>query len=152
MQLTKNFNLSEFLHSDKANELGIKEQYTPPQFVLDNIDNLAQQLQIARNILGEPMSFTSGYRCLRVNKAVKGVSTSAHLSGMAVDIKFTSPDHAKRIIEALIKAGFKRIGLGWSFIHVDIDLMKPHPAVWLYGSKTPAWLAAMEKSIEARIK
>jgi hypothetical protein len=98
------------------------------------------------------MSFTSGYRCLRVNKAVKGVSTSAHLSGMAVDIKFTSPDHAKRIIEALIKAGFKRIGLGWSFIHVDIDLMKPNPAVWLYGSKTPAWLAAMEKSIEARIK
>jgi hypothetical protein len=152
MQLTKNFSLNEFLHSDKANDLGIKEQYTPPQFVLDNIDNLANQLQVARDILGEPMVFTSGYRCLRVNKAVNGVLTSAHLSGMAVDIKFTSQDHAKKIIDAVIKAGFKRIGLGWSFIHVDIDLTKPHPACWLYGSKTPQWLAAMEKQIEARIK
>jgi hypothetical protein len=149
--MTKNFKLAEFLHSDKANELGIKEQYTPPQFVLDNIDNLAQQLQIARDYFGEPMVFTSGYRCLRVNKAVNGVSTSAHLSGMAVDIKFTSEAHAKKLIEALIKAGFKRIGLGWSFIHVDIDMSKPNPACWLYGSKTPAFLAAMEKQIEARL-
>lgn len=152
MQLTKNFNLSEFLKSNTATRLNITEQFNPPQFVLDNIDNLAQQLQIARNILGEPMSFTSGYRCLKLNKAVGGVANSAHTTGSAVDIEFNSEAQAKKLIEALIKAGFKRIGLGWSFIHVDIDLMKPHPAVWLYGSKTPSWLAAMEKSIEARIK
>jgi uncharacterized protein YcbK (DUF882 family) len=98
------------------------------------------------------MVFTSGYRCLKLNKAVGGVANSAHTTGSAVDIEFHSEAQAKKLIEALIKAGFKRIGLGWSFIHVDIDHTKPHPAVWLYGSKTPTWLAAMEKSIEARIK
>lgn len=150
-QLTKNFSLGEFLKSNTATRLGIDEQFNPPQFVLDNIDALAQQLQIARDYFGEPMVFSSGYRCLKLNKAVGGVANSAHTSGMAVDIEFTSEAHAKKLIEALIKAGFKRIGLGWSFIHVDIDHTKPHPACWLYGSKTPQWLAAMEKQIEARL-
>lgn len=152
MQLTKNFSLQEFLKSNTATRLNITEQFNPPQFVLDNIDNLAQQLQIARDYFGEPMVFTSGYRCLKLNKAVGGVANSAHTTGSAVDIEFHSEAHAKKLIEALIKAGFKRIGLGWSFIHVDIDLTKPYPACWLYGSKTPSWLAAMEKQIEARIK
>jgi len=152
MQLTKNFSLNEFLKSDTATRLNITEQFNPPQFVLDNIDNLAQQLQIARDYFGEPMVFTSGYRCLKLNKAVGGVANSAHTTGSAVDIEFYSEAHAKKLIEALIKAGFKRIGLGWSFIHVDIDYTKPNPACWLYGSKTPQWLAAMEKQIEARIK
>jgi uncharacterized protein YcbK (DUF882 family) len=152
MQLTKNFSLQEFLKSNTATRLNITEQFNPPQFVLDNIDNLAQQLQIARDYFGEPMVFTSGYRCLKLNKAVGGVANSAHTTGSAVDIEFHSEAHAKKLIEALIKAGFKRIGLGWSFIHVDIDFTKPHPACWLYGSKTPSWLAAMEKQIEACIK
>jgi zinc D-Ala-D-Ala carboxypeptidase len=152
MQLTKNFSLNEFLKSNTATRMGIGEQFAPPQFVLDNIDNLAQQLQVARDYFGEPMVFSSGYRCKRLNTAVGGVANSAHTSGSAVDIEFHSEAQAKKLIEALIKAGFKRIGLGWSFIHVDIDHTKPHPACWLYGSKTPAWLAAMEKSIEARIK
>lgn len=152
MQLTKNFNLSEFLKSNTATRLNITEQFNPPQFVIDNIDNLAQQLQIARDYFGEPMVFSSGYRCLKLNKAVGGVANSAHTSGSAVDIEFYSEAHAKKLIEALIKAGFKRIGLGWSFIHVDIDHTKPTPACWLYGSKTPSWLAAMEKQIEQRIK
>ncbi len=149
--MTKNFKLAEFLKSNTATRLGIDEQFNPPQFVLDNIDALAQQLQVARDYFGEPMVFSSGYRCLKLNKAVGGVANSAHTSGMAVDIEFTSEAHAKKLIEALIKAGFKRIGLGWSFIHVDIDMTKPHPACWLYGSKTPQWLAAMEKQIEARL-
>ena len=152
MQLTKNFSLQEFLKSNTATRLNITEQFNPPQFVLDNIDNLAQQLQIARDYFGEPMVFSSGYRCLKLNKAVGGVANSAHTSGSAVDIEFNSEAHAKKLIEALIKAGFKRIGLGWSFIHVDIDYTKPNPACWLYGSKTPQWLAAMEKQIEQRIK
>jgi uncharacterized protein YcbK (DUF882 family) len=150
--MTKNFKLAEFLKSNTATRLNITEQFNPPQFVLDNIDNLAQQLQVARDYFGEPMIFSSGYRCLKLNKAVGGVANSAHTSGMAVDIEFTSEAHAKKLIEALIKAGFKRIGLGWSFIHVDIDMSKPHPACWLYGSKTPSWLAAMEKPIEQRLK
>ena len=149
--MTKNFKLAEFLKSNTATRLNITEQFNPPQFVLDNIDALAQQLQVARDYFGEPMVFSSGYRCLKLNKAVGGVANSAHTSGMAVDIEFTSEAHAKKLIEALIKAGFKRIGLGWSFIHVDIDMSKPNPACWLYGSKTPSWLAAMEKQIEARL-
>jgi len=151
MQLTKNFSLSEFLKSNTATRLDIKEQFNPPQSVLDNITALVTKLQVARDYFGEPMVFTSGYRCDKLNKAVGGVANSAHTSGKAVDIEFHSEAHAKKLIEALIKSGFKRIGLGWSFIHVDIDHTKPHPACWLYGSKTPPFLAAMEKQIEARL-
>lgn len=150
-QLTANFNLDEFIHSDTAISRGILEQFNPPSTVIANIKKLATQLQIARDKLGKPMVFTSGYRCQKLNKAVGGVADSAHLTGMAVDIRYNSESHAKELIDALIFAGFKRIGLGGTFIHVDIDMSKPHPACWIYGKGTPIWLAKWEKDIESRL-
>lgn len=152
MQLTKNFTLSEFTASPTATAKGITEQFNPPQQVLNNIALLAARLQVARELSGFSFNITSGYRCPRLNKAVGGVKDSAHLTGMAVDIKFNDQAHADKLIDSLIKAGFKRIGLGGNFIHVDIDNAKPSPVCWLYGSKTPGWLAAKEQSIEARLK
>lgn len=151
-QLTANFNLDEFIRSEKATSLGILEQFNPSQNVVANIKALAIQLQKARDIYGKAMIFTSGYRCTRLNKAVGGVADSAHVTGKAVDIVYRSEADAKQLIDSLISAGFKRIGLGGGFIHVDIDNTKPTPACWLYGSKTPVWLAKCEKDIEARIK
>lgn len=153
MQLTKHFTLDEFIESPTARRLGITEQFTPPQKIIDNIKKLADILEKARVLAKTPFDITSGYRCPKLNKAVGGVANSAHLTGLAVDIAFGSDrTRAKKILDALIAAGFKRIGLGWNFIHVDIDTTKSWPACWLYGSKTPAWLAAWEADIERRIK
>ena len=35
-------------------------------------------------------------------------------------------------MSSLIRAGFKRIGIGSTFIHVDLDLDKPQNVFWLY--------------------
>ena len=80
-QISKNFWLHEFINSDKANSLGIKEQYNPPQSVIDNIIwHVVNVLQPLRNLLPDGiMHISSGYRCPSLNKAVGGVSNSEHL-------------------------------------------------------------------------
>ena len=36
------------------------------------------------------------------------------------------------MLEALLDAGFNRVGIGESFIHVDIDGNKPSNTLWVY--------------------
>ena len=35
------------------------------------------------------------------------------------------------MVNALLNAGFRRIGIANTFIHADLDKQKPH-AIWLY--------------------
>ena len=76
MQLTKNFNLSEFQSKDGAEM---------PQEVCVNIQKVANQLQTIRDYLCFPIHVLSGYRSIDHNKAVGGVKNSYHTLGMAVD-------------------------------------------------------------------
>ncbi len=88
MNLTKHFELEEFLVSETAERLGIDN--TPPPEVLTNLMRLAVILEDVREILGKPIIIKSGYRCPELNEAVPGSSkTSAHCHGLAVD--FISP-------------------------------------------------------------
>lgn len=149
--------LKELVESPTAFKKNYIEQFNPPPAVLANMQKLATKLDPVVHKLqagGFGFDISSGYRCPRLNTAVGGKKNSAHVRGLAADIRFQSPAHAKAIIDALIEAGFKRIGLGSSFIHADIDNSLPTPACWLYSAKfkTPAWLAAWEKEIEARLK
>ena len=43
------------------------------------------------------------------------------------------------VVRAAVKVGFKRIGIGRSFIHLDNDPSLPQPVAWGYpvGSKPP---------------
>jgi len=93
-------------------------------------EELVQRLEQAREIAGVQFIITSGYRCPRHNKEVGGKPNSAHLQGLAADISAERSDIRLRILVGLIQAGFRRIGIGKTFIHADI---KPEPkAVWLY--------------------
>lgn len=104
-----------------------------------------------RKVYGAPMRVTSGYRTIAHNRAVGGVENSAHTLGKAADIAFAGDP--RKLIEAGIKAGFRRIGIGRSFIHFDNDGTKATPAIWFYPDtaeknkalKGPA-LAAMAKA------
>ena len=105
MQLTKNFSLTEFVQSSTAARLGIDN--TPNENELKNIKKTAEYLQVIRDELGVGIYITSGFRCEKLNKAVKGSATSAHRYGSAVDIHavgLTSTQLAEKII-AIIKAG-----------------------------------------------
>ncbi len=95
----------------------------------DFIDKLDE----ARAIANIPFIITSGYRCEKHNKEVGGKYNSSHLVGKAVDIEVKNSYERFKILQALIKVGFKRIGIANNFIHVDNDINdKPCPVIWLY--------------------
>lgn len=94
--------------------------------------DLVMRLEQAREIAGIPFVITSGLRSDEHNARVGGSPSSAHLTGNAVDIKCESSRHRMIMVDALIQAGFDRIGIGADFIHVDNDRSKPHNVMWLY--------------------
>src|SRR5690606_13665910 len=80
----------------------------------------------------------SGARSEAWNKKVGGVSNSAHKmpTCKAADIKTTSSQIRDNIIKAAVEVGFKRIGVGSTFVHLDNDETKPQNVAWGYPSGT----------------
>jgi len=120
--ITKNFRRDEFACKHcQRNE--IKESFV-------------RQLQVARDVLDMPMIITSGYRCPEHNQALvdagSAVEESAHVKGIAADIRCGGADKRFKLIEALLEAGFSRIGIGFNFVHVDADESKPQESCWVY--------------------
>lgn len=99
---------------------------------MDMTEGLTARLDIARSIAGIPFVITSAVRCADRNSVEGGKSTSSHLSGHAVDIKAVGSRERFIIMNALIRSGFKRIGIGEDFIHCDDDPGKPSMLLWLY--------------------
>ncbi|MCW7079297.1 MAG: D-Ala-D-Ala carboxypeptidase family metallohydrolase [Canidatus Methanoxibalbensis ujae] len=93
---------------------------------------LVQLLDRIRYELGRPIRITSGYRCPSWNKKVGGKRNSAHLKGKAVDIYYPNREYLYHLIGILIFFRIPRIGIARNFVHIDIDLTKPHPRIWLY--------------------
>lgn len=86
---------------------------------------LLEMLDYARGLAGFPFVVTSGYRCAAHNKAVGGVIGSAHTKGLAVDIKCLNSNTRFKMLKAFFAAGFNRIELAPTWIHVDVDPSKP---------------------------
>ncbi len=97
-----------------------------------NMDtNFIHKLDHARDIAGISFKITSGYRTFEHNQKVGGVQNSSHLNGLAADIAIGSGNERFVVLNALIKAGFKRLGIAKTFIHCDTDSSKPN-SVWTY--------------------
>ena len=107
-----------------------------------NMDNaFLQMLNDARGIAGIPFKITSGYRTKEYNedllkRGYKASKNSSHLIGKAVDISVQSGNERYIILNALIQAGFRRLGVAKTFIHCDSDSIeqggtKPN-SVWTY--------------------
>lgn len=116
MQLTPNFNLAEFHCRD-----GTKV----PVELLPNVKEVARNLQILRDFIGEPLHINSAYRTKEYNKKIGGVPGSQHIRAAAADItaKSYTPKQLAAVVERLIKAGkltFGGLGIYPGFIHVDI--------------------------------
>jgi uncharacterized protein YcbK (DUF882 family) len=117
MQLTENFNITEFDCKD-----GTK---VPDKFLL-NVKEVAVNLQALRDYLEVPVNVTgSGYRTPAHNKKVGGAKFSQHLTASAADINAQGyePKQLAEVIELLILKGkMKQGGLGIypNFVHYDI--------------------------------
>lgn len=116
MQLTPNFSLNEFLHAGSG---------TPAPWILDNLTQLANRLQVIRDLLGKPIIITSGYRTPEHNKAVGGEPNSFHLKGMAADI--VVPGMSAKEVQNFLKNWSGGLGSYANFTHVDI---RPTKARW----------------------
>tara|TARA_R100000734_G_C3282389_1_gene75736 strand:- start:357 stop:716 length:360 start_codon:yes stop_codon:yes gene_type:complete len=90
-----------------------------------------QMLDNAREIAGIPFKINSGFRTTKHNKKVGGKKSSSHLRGLACDIACSDGITRQKITSALIKAGFRRLGIADTFIHCDNDNDK-NASIWLY--------------------
>lgn len=95
-------------------------------------DVLIHGLQKMRDGYGKPMKISSGLRCKDWNRHEGGKDDSAHLSGCAADIVVRNSKQRFMLLREAIYAGFTRIGVGKTFIHVDVDTAKPQLVVWMY--------------------
>lgn len=116
----KHFDVSEFDSPDKEGSGSYMEH------------DFLEMLDCARDIAGFPFIINSGFRTIEHNKAVGGSGSSSHLLGWAADIHVTSSRKRFILIEALLDAGFTRIGIAETFIHVDNDPEKQRNLIWTY--------------------
>lgn len=98
------------------------------------VPDLLEMLEILRARLGRPMVITSGVRCPAWNEASGGRPGSAHLTGEAVDISAVTDAERGSLIEEAFRIGFRRVGVGRTFVHLDVSKSLAKPRVWLYDS------------------
>ena len=105
----KYFELSEFdcNCSNCANITGTGA-YMNPEFLI--------KLDKARELAKTSFFITSGYRCFEHNINVGGRVGAQRYA----------------ILKGLLDAGFTRIGLGKTFIHVDCSTEKAQSIIWTY--------------------
>src|SRR6478736_3199445 len=77
-------------------------------------------LEDVREEYGRAMVINSAQRCKAHNAKVGGKPNSAHVLGLAVDVKIGDGYERNRLIRAAIKHGVEGIGVYASFIHIDI--------------------------------
>ncbi len=98
----------------------------------ENMDkNFLDALDEARGVAGIPFIINSAYRSPDHPLSIKN-PTSSHIKGLAVDIACTNSIDRFKLEGILREVGFTRIGMGSTFIHVDIDKEKAQKVLWTY--------------------
>ena len=85
MLLTPHFSIEELCVT--TNKDFKKKNLEEGQKQLGKMYMLAGFAERVREIVGAPMTITSGYRCPALNKAVGGATSSQHKVGEAIDFK-----------------------------------------------------------------
>ena len=100
---------------------------------LEEVDaGLLTVLEAVRNATGLPVIINSGRRCNGHNREVGGKPNSAHLRGTAADVSVRDAGHRFALVAAAITAGANGVGVGKTFVHIDVDADLPRPAIWGY--------------------
>jgi hypothetical protein len=114
MQLSKHFELAEFIRSSTAKRAGISNM--PTNAHLENIKLLCEKvLEPIRVHFARPIILSSGYRSAALNRAVGGSSSSQHCSGEAADIDMDGTNVTNAQIFNYIKDNLEFDQLIWEF-------------------------------------
>ena len=100
---------------------------------------LIERLESVRELAERPIVIRSGCRCPAHNVAEGGKADSAHLTDLArkeyceaADIETPTTRDRFYLVQAAIRTGVWRIGIGKNFIHLDVDAGKDDEVMWLY--------------------
>lgn len=105
---------------------------TPSCSIFDMDDNLLIMLDKLRKIIGQPVIINSAYRTTEYEKSKRRSGSSSHCKGKAVDIRCVSDSYKFLIVQTALALGFKRIGIGSTYVHLDIDEEKNQNVLWTY--------------------
>jgi hypothetical protein len=117
MNLSAHVTLAEFQSSGAATTHGIKNEMSATQIESAKLlcENVFEPLRI---YLNTPIKISSGFRCVQLNKMIKGSSTSQHTKGEAMDIKIDAK--------------------GFNFIK---DKLNFDQLIWEFGNdEQPSWV------------
>lgn len=116
LQLSKNFNIREFMCKDGTHV---------PDIYIANVATLAYMLEQIRLVFNRPIYITSGYRTNTHNTKVGGSVQSWHLQAKAVDFYILGIDPAQ--IGIAIQTLWERnkilhggLGVYSNFVHYDL--------------------------------
>jgi len=92
-----------------------------------------RKLDELRVCLGHPLHINSGYRTQEHNDFMGGVEFSAHMKGLAADVRVVGNEQRYWLVSEALELGFQRIGIARGFVHLDTDLSLPCPRIWMYS-------------------
>lgn len=129
--MARYFTLQELLKSDTAKGMGIDN--IPTFEVVRHLADLAETLDILRIGWGGAVNVTSGYRSPRLNAAVGGSATSAHMIGWAADLQ--PADGRQREFNAFVVNHFRKGGIAFDQIIREKDGRKEWLHLALFNAK-----------------
>ena len=124
MNLSNSFTLEALTFSETAVRKDLDN--TPTDEQVQNLTELAQALERVVLLLGFPIHISSAFRSPKVNAAVGGSITSAHMEGYAADITCFSFGSSLEVCKAIAQSDidfdqiiFEGGGKGWCHISID---------------------------------
>lgn len=98
----------------------------------DMDEDFMNHLDKAREFAKIPFVINSAYRSVDYEKKKGRTGSSQHCKGLAVDLRCRTNAERFRIVDSLLAVGFRRIGIGTNFIHVDDGYPNSEPIIWTY--------------------
>jgi hypothetical protein len=121
MKISEHFTLEELCFSEAGARLGLDN--TPGTVVVINLGFVAAVMEGIRSLLGDrPIVVHSGYRSIDVNRAVGGVTTSAHCQGLACDFACPTFGPPAGVALAILKSDieYDQLILEYGWVHVGL--------------------------------
>lgn len=104
----------------------------PPCGLDDMNPELMAKLDALREKCNMPLVINCAYRSPEWDKRKGRSGNSAHTRGLAVDIRCNASATRFKIVRCAMELGFTRIGIGKTFVHLDIDKSLPQGVMFDY--------------------